>query len=522
MPSAARARSVAGLAPALIVLTLTGACASRTAPATVPPTPAAASNAPTQIAPPLDGASRGSMARELDAVFGVPALRTAVLGVLVRSLDTGEVLYRLNPDTLVMPASNQKIVTTAVAATRLGWDFRFETRLETSGPVEAGALQGDLVVVGTGDPTINARENRRDSVFDDMVAALRSAGITHVDGRLVGDDHAWADEPYGDGWQWDDLPFGYSAPIGALQFNENLVEVLITPAAQAGAPAIVTLRPDGCDLVLTNRVVTGGPGTETHVEVARPPGLPELIVSGTIASDATETRRTAAVGNPTLFFVRAMKAALAARGISVSGDAVDLDALPAVVTPEPRRVLARLQSPPFSEFGRTLMKVSQNLYAETMMRALSLSPGPASMEGSRAVAEATLARWGVPPGQYVVADGSGLSRMNYVSASMIARILEVVARDAASAPFEATLPVAGRDGTLAGRMRGTKAEANVHAKTGTLTNVRALSGYLTTAAGERVVFSAIANNYTVPASVVDACVEAALERVVNRAAPVRH
>jgi len=129
----------------------------------------------------------------------------------------------------------------------------------------------------------------------------------------------------------------------------------------------------------------------------------------------------------------------------------------------------------------------------------------------------------VPPGQYVLADGSGLSRMNYVSATMIARILTVMARDAGFARLDATLPVAGRDGTLAGRMRGTSAEANVRAKTGTLTSVRALSGYLTTTAGERVVFAAIANNYTVPAAVVDAVVEAALEHVISRSVPApRH
>ena len=221
-----------------------------------------------------------------------------------------------------------------------------------------------------------------------------------------------------------------------------------------------------------------------------------------------------------MFFVSAMKRALEIRGITVAGDAVDIDALAAGAVQEPRRVLTRLWSPPFSDFGRTLMKASQNLYAETMMRALSLSPGPASSEASRNVASAVLARWGVPPGQYVVADGSGLSRMNYVSATMITRILTAMARDAAAFPkLEATLPIAGRDGTLAGRMRGTKSEANVRAKTGTLTSVRALSGYLTTDAGERVVFSAIANNYTVPASVVDAVVEAALERVISRPAP---
>ena len=234
MPFDARPGAAARLALVLAALLLAGACAPRTTPPAVPAPAATSAPGPTLLAPPLEGASRGTMARELDALFGAPALQTAVLSVLVQSLDTGEVLYRLNPDTLVLPASNQKIVTTAVAAARLGWDFRFETRLEASAPIDDGVLHGDLFVVGTGDPTINARENRRDTAFDEMAAALGAAGVSRVDGRLVGDDRACDDERFGDGWQWDDLPYGYSAPVGALQFNENLVEVVVTPAAQAG------------------------------------------------------------------------------------------------------------------------------------------------------------------------------------------------------------------------------------------------------------------------------------------------
>ena len=198
MPFVAR-RGAAPIAPVLATLIFAVACASKTTPPPVLAPAEMAAPGPALLAPPLEGASRGTMARELDALFGAPSLRTAVLSVLVQSLDSGEVLYRLNPDTLVLPASNQKIVTTAIAAAHLGWDFRFETRLEASAPIDGGVLHGDLFVVGTGDPTINARESRRDTAFDEMAAALGAAGISRVDGRLVGDDRAWADEPYGDG-----------------------------------------------------------------------------------------------------------------------------------------------------------------------------------------------------------------------------------------------------------------------------------------------------------------------------------
>lgn len=531
----------------LLAATLAG-CAAKATPAATTPT----ARTPAATTPPTPGASpnvvalapfaRGPLAADLDPYFGTPALGTAVWSVLVQSLDTGEVLYRLNPDTLVMPASNQKIVTTAVAAARLGWDFRFETRLETTGVVEGGVLRGDLFVVGNGDPTINAREGRDTSAFDEMAAALKAAGITRVDGRLVADDNAFDDERFGFGWQWDDFAFGYSAAIGPLQVHMNVVEVLVTPGAAEGAPASVRLRPEVSDLVLVNRMVTGAAGSEPRVGVGRYPARRELVVEGTVPLGGPEVTRTAAVDNPTQYFAGVLKQALAARGIGVTGEALDIDDVPdagspagastppvasATVPPVSRRpdaappippartVLARLPSPPLSELAKTLMKISQNLYAETAMRAISLAPGPATMDASAKLVEQTLSRWGVAPRSYVVADGSGLSRNNYVNASMIVAILRGISRDAKLyEPFLATLPIAGEDGTLSGRMKGTRAAGNVKAKTGTIANVRSLSGYLTTAAGERVVFSMIANNFTTPSSVVDAAVEGALERVI--------
>jgi D-alanyl-D-alanine carboxypeptidase/D-alanyl-D-alanine-endopeptidase (penicillin-binding protein 4) len=502
-----------------------------------------------RLEPSLAAGDRGVLALELDPFFAAPGLRTAVWSVLVQSLDSGEVLYRLNPDTLVMPASNQKIVSTAVGATRLGWDFRFETRLETTAPVSDDALRGDLIVAGNGDPTINNRDGRREAFFDEMAAALRAAGITRVDGRVIGDDNAFDDERFGFGWQWDDFVFAYSAPVGPLQVNENTAEVVITAGPDVGAPATAAIRQGGSDLVPVSRVTTGAKDSEASVSLDRLPAHRELVVSGTVPLGGKEVVRNAAVDNPTLYFAGETKLALAARGIAVSGAAVDIDDLeiapvpatstaavapaqPAVSsatagpTPAPagtdarppRRVLARLQSPPLSEVARPLMKVSQNLYAETLMRALSLGPAPASMTASKKAVEETLSRWGVPPGTYVVADGSGLSRQNYVNASMIVAILRAMARDPKlTEPFVATLPIAGKDGTIGSRMRGTRAEGNVTAKTGSLSNVRSLSGYLTTAAGERIVFSAIANNFTTPNATVDAAVEAALERVISRA-----
>ncbi len=539
--AARRARPVLALvAPLAFALALAG-CAARTAPATtagVRPTAATAATAGAPTTAPnvvsIAAFGRGRLAPELDPYFGTPPLAIAVWSVLVQSLDSGEVLYRLNPDTLVMPASNQKIVTTAVAASRLGWDFRFETRLETTAPIDHGVLKGDLVVAGNGDPTINAREQRATSVFDELATALKAAGVTRVEGRLVGDDDAFEDERFGAGWQWDDAVFAYSAPFGPLQVHMNAVDVVVAPGAAERAPAVVTIEPAASDLVVLNRAVTGAAGSEPHVSTARYPARRELLVAGSVPLGGRPVTRAAAIDNPTQYFVNVLKQALESRGIVITGEAMDIDdaaatAVPSAAVPSPttgaaavalprpgRTVLARAVSPPLSEIAKTLMKASQNLYAETVMRAISLSPGPATMAASAKAVEETLARWGVAPRTYVVADGSGLSRYNYVSASMIAAILKAMARDPKLyEPFLATMPIAGEDGTLSGRMKGTRAAGNVKAKTGTIANVRSLSGYLTTTSGERVVFSMIANGFTTPSAVVDAAVEGALERVIT-------
>ena len=180
-----------------------------------------------------------------------------VWGVDIRSLDTGEHLYDLNAGRLMMPASNMKIVTLAAAADILGWDYRFTTTLDTTGTVEGGVLKGDLIVRGGGDPTINTREGRAAARLDEWAAALRAAGIQQIDGAVIGDDQHFDDEGIGAGWAWDYLQFGYAAPVGALQFNENLATLTVTPGLEAGAPATVALTA-GSGLRTMTRVGTGG------------------------------------------------------------------------------------------------------------------------------------------------------------------------------------------------------------------------------------------------------------------------
>ena len=191
-------------------------CATHAAPATSPST----SHNPAAVR---------QLQADLSSVFNAPIMARGVWGVDIRSAETGAVVFQHNADRLMMPASNMKILTLAAAAQVLGWDHRFATTLETSAPIENGVLRGDLVIRGSGDPTISTRGDRAKLVFDEWANALRAAGISSIQGRIVGDDQAFDDEGLGPGWAWDYLEAGYASPIGALQYNENVAELTVTP-----------------------------------------------------------------------------------------------------------------------------------------------------------------------------------------------------------------------------------------------------------------------------------------------------
>ena len=211
-----------------------------------------------------------SLQNDLRQIFGAPIMARGVWAVDVKSLDRGETLYSLNAGKLVMPASNMKIVTLAAAAEVLGWDYRFTTTLETMGTIENGVLLGDLFIRSTGDPTINTRQKRADAVLAEWLAALKAAGITRIDGRIVGDDQAFDEEGLGDGWSWDYLQFGYAAPVGALQFNENTARLTVTPGLKAGEPTNAAIS-SGSGFTIVNRATTGAEGSTESIAYRRHP-----------------------------------------------------------------------------------------------------------------------------------------------------------------------------------------------------------------------------------------------------------
>lgn len=460
---------------------------------------------------------REQLRRDLHAVFGDRESDRAQWAVSFYSLRNAEQLYDLNARRLMVPASIQKMLTSAVAAERLGWEHRYTTRILSTAPIGAdGIIDGDLVVVGSGDPSINPRHPERWRAFDDWAAMLKARGVKIISGRLVGDDNAFAEPGWGFGWSWDDLHHGFGAEPSALQYNENTIEVTVGPGLSAGSRAIISTSPLGSGVVVDHGVTTVAAGEETQVRISRVPGTAFLTVGGQIAADARARTIDASVPNPTRFFVTALREALARHGIFVAGDVADIDELRTTFRYDDMHELIVDRSPPLSEIVDVTLKWSRNIYAESLLLSMARPDEPATSAGGLDSLRETLRSWGVPPEFYIARDGSGLSRYNYVTSDAMIWLLTYLWADPKhAAAFQATLPVAGVSGTLANRMKGTPAEGRVRAKTGTMSHVRSLSGYLTTVGGETIVFSMIANDFRVPSAEIDAVMDRALERVAR-------
>lgn len=466
-------------------------------------TPRAVAVAP---APPASVISPVQQLRaDLSAIFETPEFERSFWSVLVAPADAGDDLYSLNATKLMMPGSVMKLVTAAAAGELLGWDHQFETKVVAAAPVDQGVLRGDLVVIGGGDPSISER-SETPGTLRALARRVREAGITRIEGGIVGHDDLFDDDGVGAGWTLDNLPYGYSAAVSALEYNEGSVDLVIQAGAAAGDPVIVQARPEGGGLQIDNRLVTVAESGTGMLTLKRSPGSSRVIVHGQIPAKAAPFVRTASVDNPTAFFVSAFRAALIAEGIEVSGDAIDIDDFLAKPDLSGARPLVSHQSGTLQQIATAMMRVSQNQHAETLLRAA----------GGREKAAAVLGNWGLANGSYVLADGSGLSRYNYISSESLLRLLKHMRTDPRHAsPFIAILPVVGRDGTLSKRLAGTAADGKVRAKTGTMDNVRAIAGYVETAGGETLVFSMIANNFTSATSVIDAAADKALIRLAS-------
>jgi D-alanyl-D-alanine carboxypeptidase/D-alanyl-D-alanine-endopeptidase (penicillin-binding protein 4) len=460
--------------------------------------------------------AQATFAAALDSIFGDTTFAGANWGVVVKSLETGATLYERNGGKMFVPASNMKLVTGSTALETLGPDFRYRTAVAAAGSVSNGVLNGDLVVVGSGDPTIAADFHGGDAraVFRAWADSLRAHGVRRIAGRVIGDDDVFDDVPYGRGWAWDDMNDDYSAEIGGLEFNLGVVGVEIARGTGIGSPPRVTLDPPTAYLPELVDARTSAPGSMEQIEVTRQETGPGIAVRGEIPADTARVRTLVAVRNNTAYFATVLRETLIASGIAVGGAAADQDELRTEQRPASRQTLFTQTSPPLSEILHGFLKPSQNQIGEILLKTEGrVLRGEGSARAGIAAVDSATRAWGLPPRRLAQADGSGLSRYNLVAPWFLIGILEHMRRSPNFQTFYDALPVAGVDGTLANRMKGTPLQGNVHAKTGTVSNVRSLSGYMTTAAGEPMVFSMIVNHHTVTSRDADRLAESALMRL---------
>jgi D-alanyl-D-alanine carboxypeptidase/D-alanyl-D-alanine-endopeptidase (penicillin-binding protein 4) len=461
-------------------------------------------------------AATTALQRDISDILSASVFGRTYWGVFVKSLRQEDTLFALNEDKLLMPGSDMKVVTLAAAAERLGWGFGYRTSLETAGTIENGVLDGDLLVVGSGDPSIVERGGVADGVFDRWADALKERGVRLVNGRLIGDGRAFSGNTVGPGWMWDDIQEGFSAPVGALQFNENAVRLTVAPGATLGVPPSLTLSPGGHGLLVRNMLTTTGASTQAAFQARRAFGSDTLELRGNLPLGSAPFTRTVSVRNPTLFFVNTLRDALTVRGIDIRGPAVDIDDV--MDPPSPGRMveLYAQQGPTLRFLAETMMKTSQNLYAETLLKTVGAMGGSPTFEGGVAEVRRIVGAWGVSPAELLQVDGSGQSRYNYVTPRALVTVLTHAQQDESTrADYLGSLPIAGVDGTLANRMRDTPAQGNVLAKTGSLANVRGLAGYVRSSNGEWFVFCILANNFDVSPDLVTKATDAIVARLAR-------
>lgn len=446
----------------------------------------------------------GKLGFELSQKFDDPDFENAHWGVLIRSLKTGETVYSRNEKKMFMPASNMKLFTTSTAMMALGPDYRYTTRLVAVGTVKDSTLNGNLIVIGSGDPTISGRFNDGNvtETFGQWADSLKAHGIKAVNGTIIGDDNCFDEEFYGSNWSADDETDYYSAQISGISFNDNCVDFRVVPSAKAADLCSLSWTPNTKYVNVINQTVTAPVSDSvSDIRFYRVRGTNTVYVRGTMSVGKKELIESVTIDNPTLYAVTVLKEILESKGIRVNGNPADVDDVKDSLNYGNAKQIASFTSVPYSVMIRTINKPSQNFYAEQLFRTIGKErAGVGSMDNGRMTAYPILSHWGVDTVRLRMADGSGLSRMDLVTPTDIVSILSGMYTEKYFLPFYGSLPVAGVDGTIKNRMKGTKAEGNVHAKTGTIGYVRSLSGYVTSADGEMFVFSMVANHYTVRTS----------------------
>ncbi|MEZ5308501.1 MAG: D-alanyl-D-alanine carboxypeptidase/D-alanyl-D-alanine-endopeptidase [Pyrinomonadaceae bacterium] len=437
-------------------------------------------------------------------VLANPSLRRGQVGVKILTSSDGAVVYERNAENYFMPASNMKSFTVAAAIERLGPDFKFRTSVYTmTPPDESGTVKGDLIVYGRGDPSFSGSFNEENQYarFDELADALVAAGVKNVEGSIVGDDSYFRTEPIPSGWEWDDLQWYYGAEVSALTAFDNTIGMKVASGI-VGKPALVLLDPYSLVVRIVNKTTTVGAGEKDSLRITKLLGQNVYEISGNVAVGGRGFDGRIAVSKPALYFADVLARRLRLKGVTIKNGVRSIGSSERGSEVFPNEIyseIAGVDSPPLSLIAQKTMKPSQNLYTELILRALGEKTGstnePEASSEKKGIDEvnALLSRAGVEPRSIIQYDGSGLSRHNLITPDAAARLFQYMDRSRNAAVWRNALTIGGVDGTLRNRFKNTIAQNNVRGKTGTIDQVSALSGYVTSRSGVRFVFSVLTN-----------------------------
>jgi D-alanyl-D-alanine carboxypeptidase/D-alanyl-D-alanine-endopeptidase (penicillin-binding protein 4) len=444
-----------------------------------------------------------AFATRIDLVSGVAPVNKGEWGILIVDGASGETLYEKNADSYFVPASNMKLLTTALALDTLGPDYRFRTTIESTGKLEEGILKGDLILVGRGDPNLSNRkfpfetkeefDGPPERVLNELADQLAARGVKEITGDIVGDDSYFPRERYPDGWEIDDMVWEYGAAISAIVVDDNTVTLTLTPGEKAGDAVLARVEPATPDFEVKNEVATIGAKEKGELRLTREPGASVVTVSGTMPAASTSRKLILAIQEPAKHAASILARQLAERGVKFSGK-IRANHEPDS-TEASRAVLAEHLSLPLGDTVKLVNKISQNLHTEILLRTSARQQGRwQTPEDLAKFPAAFYAKVGIAPDDVVQTDGSGLSRHDMVTPRALVTLLEYAQKQPWFPAYYASLPVAGVDGTLTDRMKNAGITSKIHAKTGSVTHVRALSGYAETPHGRKLIFSFLSNN----------------------------
>jgi len=451
-----------------------------------------------------DGLQAARFAVRAETLLATPPVDKGQWGLLVVDAETGAILYEKNADHYFLPASNMKLLTTALALDTLGPDYRFRTTVETQGTLGPdGKLSGDLILVGRGDPNLSNRkfpyetkeefDGPPERVLAEMADAIVARGVKEITGDIVGDDSYFPRERYPDGWEIDDMVWEYGAAVSALVVNDNTVTVTLTPGLKMSDAAAMQMEPFTREFTVKNEVTTIGPKEKADLRLTREPGGDTVVVSGVMPAKSDPRKLALGIEEPALQAANLLARLLAEHGVKIGGK------LRAEHEPDPqeteRRVLAEHVSIPLKDSVKLVNKISQNLHTEVLLRASARQQGRwLTPEDLQKFPATFYARAGIVDGDVIQTDGSGLSRHDLVTPRAFVAVLQYAQRQPWFPAYLASLPVAGEDGTLNERMKAVPLAGKIYAKTGSVTHVRTLSGYAETPGGRKLIFSFLSNN----------------------------